>query len=264
MKAIFLKSLFVSLIVGFVAYEYLHLPDVSLLKKNSPRTTALMELRDHEYREKGLRPQRQHIWVSYDAISEHLKKAILISEDAAFYTHKGVDIAELKEAIKEDWEKGKFKRGGSTITMQLARNLYLDPSKNPLRKLKEIVIAWQLEQALTKKRIFEIYLNVIEWGYGIYGAEAASQYYFSKHASNLDFEEAATLAALLPSPRNPREKGLLRRRDLILTRMAQIGYIGEEQSRRAKGVPLFHREEKESEQIPQLDNPLSAPEALMP
>ena len=264
MKAIFLKSLFVSLIVGLVAYGYLHLPDVSLLKKNNPRATALMELRDHEYREKGWRPQRQHIWVSYEAISEHLKKAIIISEDAAFFTHKGVDIAELKESIKEDWEEGKFKRGGSTITMQLAKNLYLDPSKNPLRKLKEIVIAWQLEQALSKKRIFEIYLNVIEWGTGIYGAEAAARHYFSKPAADLDFEEAATLAALLPSPRNPREKGLLHRRDLILTRMAQIGYIGEEQFRRAKSVPLFHREEKESGQIPQPDNPLSAPEASMP
>ena len=264
MKAVFLKSLFVSLIVGLVAYEYLHLPDVSLLKRHNPRTTALMELRDEEYREKGLKPLRQQVWVSYDAVSEHLKKAIIISEDAAFFTHKGVDIAELKEAIKEDWEKGKFKRGGSTITMQLARNLYLDPSKNPLRKLKEIVIAWQLEQALSKRRIFEIYLNVIEWGQGIYGAEAAARHYFSKPASDLDPEEAATLAGLLPSPRNPREKGLLQRRDLILTRMAQIGYIGEEQFRRAKSVPLFHKEEKDSGQTPQPDNPLSAPEASMP
>ena len=243
MKAIFLKSLFVSLIVGLVAYEYLHLPDVSLLKKNNPRTTALMELRDHEYREKGLRPQRQHIWVSYDALSEHLKKAIIISEDAAFFAHKGIDIAELKEAIKEDWEKGKFKRGGSTITMQLAKNLYLDPSKNPLRKLQEIIIAWQLEQALSKKRIFEIYLNVIEWGNGIYGAEAAARHYFSKAASDLGPEEAATLAALLPSPRNPRGKGLLQRRNLILTRMFQTGYIGEEEFKHAKDQPLFEKEE---------------------
>lgn len=165
-------------------------------------------------------------------------------EDASFFSHKGVDLFELKEAVKEDWEKGKFKRGGGTIAMQLARNLYLSPSKNPLRKLREIVIALQLEQALSKRRIFEIYLNVVEWGRGIYGAEAAARIYFSKPASALDPEEAATLAALLPSPRNPREKGLLNRRNLILTRMAQIGYIGEEEFNRAKATSLFHKGER--------------------
>ncbi|MEK6601108.1 MAG: monofunctional biosynthetic peptidoglycan transglycosylase [Candidatus Binatota bacterium] len=236
-----LKSLLVSLFVGLAAYEYSGLPDVSLLRRKNPATTALIELRNKEYREKRLKPERQQIWVSYDALSENLKKAIILSEDASFFSHKGVDLFELKEAVKEDWEKGKFKRGGSTITMQLAKNLYLSPSKSPLRKLREIVIALQLEQALSKRRIFEIYLNVIEWGNGIYGAEAAARHYFSKPASDLDPEEAATLAALLPSPRNPGQEGLLYRRNLILTRMASTGFISAEELDQAKTRPLFYR-----------------------
>lgn len=253
MKGLLVKSFFVSLIVGLAAFEYWSLPDVAQLKKRNPRTTALMELRDEEYRQKGLQPLHQQIWVSYDAVSEHLKKAILLSEDASFFSHKGVDLFELKEAAKKDWEKGKLQRGGSTITMQLAKNLYLNPSKNPLRKLREIIIAWQLEQALSKRRIFELYLNVIEWGNGVYGAEAAARHYFSKVAADLDPEEAATLAALLPSPRNPREKGLLQRRDLILTRMFQVGYINEQELNRAKSAPLFHKGEEFSGPPPHSD-----------
>ena len=239
MKRLLIKTLVVSLIVGWLGYEYAQLPAVSPLKTKNPKTTALMELRDREYRQKGLKPVRRQLWVPYGAVSEHLKKAILLSEDAAFFSHGGVDLFELKEAAKEDWEKGRFKRGASTITMQLAKNLYLNPSKNPLRKVREIVIAWQLENALSKQRIFEIYLNVVEWGVGIYGVEAASRHYFSKPASDLNLAEAATLAALLPNPRNPREKGLLYRRNLILTRMARIGYIGEEELIQATAVPLF-------------------------
>lgn len=264
MKSLLLKSLLVTLLVGLPAYEYSRLPDVSLLKKKNPRTTALMELRAEEYRKNGLQSRRQQIWVSYDAVSEHLKKAIVISEDASFFSHKGVDLAELKEAMKEDWEKGKFKRGASTITMQLARNLYLNPSRNPLRKIREIIIAWQLEQALSKKRIFELYLNVVEWGYGIYGAEAAARHYFSKPASDLDPEEAATLAALLPSPRNPTEKGLLQRRDLILTRMLQVGHINEQELNRAKSTPLFHKGDAFSGLSPRSDPSTNSPAESLP
>ena len=264
MKGILVKSFFVSLIVGLAAFEYSSLPDVAPLKKRNPGTTALIELRNEEYRQKGLKPLRRQIWVSYDALSEHLKKAILISEDASFFSHKGVDLFELKESVKKDWEKGKFQRGGSTITMQLAKNLYLNPSKNPLRKLQEFIITWQLEQALSKRRIFELYLNVIEWGQGIYGAEAAARHYFSKAAADLDPEEAATLAALLPSPRNPREKGLRQRRDLILARLAQIGYIGEKEFNRAKNTPLWHKYESELNDSPGPERPEEAPEEPLP
>jgi monofunctional biosynthetic peptidoglycan transglycosylase len=200
-----------------------------------------MELREREYREKGIRLARQQFWVPYDAISEHLKKAVLISEDAAFFSHKGVDLNELREALKKDWETLSFSRGGSTITMQLAKNLYLNPSKNPLRKLKEIIIAHQLERDLSKRRIFEIYLNVVEWGRSIYGAEAASRFYFGKSAAALDPLEGATLAALLPSPRLAKERSILNRRNLILARLASVGYISGEEYQRARRTPLFQK-----------------------
>jgi monofunctional biosynthetic peptidoglycan transglycosylase len=253
MKSVLLKSLLLTALTGALAYFYYTLPDVSSLKTNNPKRTALMELRDREYRDKGIRAPRRHVWQPYGAISEHLKKAILVSEDASFFSHKGVDVVELKEALKEDWESGSFKRGGSTITMQLAKNLYLNPSKNPLRKLKEIIIAWQLEQALPKRRIFEIYLNVIEWGRNIYGVEAAARHYFGKSAANLDVLESATLAALIPSPRYSKEKGLLYRRNVILGRLASIGYLSRDEYERAKRAPLFQKIEEEVPFLPGSD-----------
>jgi monofunctional biosynthetic peptidoglycan transglycosylase len=241
MKRIFLKSLLVTAVVAAVAYLYATFPDVHALRTKNPKTTALMELRDQEYRQRGGKSPRQQIWVTYGAISEHLKRAVLISEDAAFFSHTGVDVKELQEALKKDWETGSFARGGSTITMQLAKNLYLNPSKNPLRKAKEIIIARQLEQALSKRRIFEIYLNVVEWGPNVYGAEAAARHYFNKPAANLDILEAATLAALLPSPRNSHEKSLIHRRNLILSRMAQVGYLTAEEFSRVKQMPIVKK-----------------------
>jgi monofunctional biosynthetic peptidoglycan transglycosylase len=246
MKKVIVKSLLLTLVIGALVYFYYSLPDVAPLRKQNPRSSALMELRDQEYRSKGIRIPRQQVWVPYSAISDHLKKAILTSEDAAFFSHKGVDVNELKEAIRADWESMSFKRGGSTITMQLAKNLYLNPSKNPLRKLKEIVIAWQLEQALTKRRIFEIYLNVVEFGRNIYGAEAAARHYFAKSAAALDPLEAATLAALLPSPRSSREKSILTRRNSILGRLSSVGHISKEEYARFKHVALFKRVESEA------------------
>src|SRR5918994_1471751 len=244
MKRVLAKSLLLSAIMAFLVYFYLALPNVSVLKNRNPQTSALMELRDRENRAKKLRISRQQIWVPYGRISDHLKKAVLLSEDASFFSHNGVDIGELKEAFKRDLETFSFRRGGSTITMQLAKNLYLNPAKNPLRKIKEIIIAWQLEQALSKTRIFEIYLNIVEWGRDIYGAEAASRYYFCKPAANLDPLEAATLAALLPSPRNSRERNILSRRNLILGRLAKVGYLSLEEYTRAKQVRLFQKVEE--------------------
>jgi monofunctional glycosyltransferase len=248
MKKVVLNSLLLAIVVAGLVYFYSTLPDVKTLKTKNPKSTAFMELRDQEYKRKGVKTSRQQIWLSYGAISEHLKKAVLISEDASFFSHGGIDIIELQEALKKDWATGSFARGGSTITMQLAKNLYLSPSKNPLRKMREIVIAWQLEQALPKRRIFEIYLNVVEWGLNVYGAEAASRHYFGKSAALIDVLEAATLAALLPSPRNAREKNLTYRRNLILNRLTAVGYISAEEFSRAKQTPLF----KKIEQAPGL------------
>ena len=253
MTKVLFRSLVLTAAVGSFVYFYTSLPDVSLLKSRNPKTSALMELRAEEYKKMGIHIPRQQIWVPYGAISEPLKKAILVSEDASFFSHKGVDVFELKEALKKDWETGSFKRGGSTITMQLARNLYLNPSKNPLRKAKEIIIAQQLEQALSKRRIFEIYLNVVEFGRNIYGAEAAARHYFGKSAANLDPLEAATLAALLPSPVNSREKSLIYRRNRILGRLASVGYLSAEEYNRAKAASLFKKIEEAPPPLPQED-----------
>jgi len=241
MKSVLLRSLLLTAVVACFVYFYATLPNVKDLRMKNPKSTALMELRDQEYRPAGGKISRNHIWVSYGAISEHLKKAVLISEDAAFFSHTGVDVKELQHALKKDWETGSFARGGSTITMQLAKNLYLNPTKNPLRKAKEIVIAWQLEQALSKRRIFEIYLNVVEWGQNLYGAEAAARHYFAKSAADLDIHEAATLAALLPNPRSLHASNLTYRRNLTLSRMAEIGYISGAELNRAKQSPLFSK-----------------------
>ena len=243
------KSLLLAAIVASLIYFYLALPNVSLLKNSNPRTSALMELRDQENRDKKLRVSRQQIWVPYGRISDHLKKAVLLSEDASFFSHNGVDIGELKEAFKRDLATFSFKRGGSTITMQLAKNLYLNPAKNPLRKMKEIIIAWQLEQTLSKTRIFEIYLNIVEWGRNIYGAEAGSRHYFGKSAAILNPLEAATLVALLPSPRTTREKNVLERRNLVLARLAKVGHISKEEYQRIKEIPLFHKAEERTPRL---------------
>ncbi len=211
---------------GCFGYIYLTLPDVTLLQKTNPPVTSFMELRAEEARAHGLSPRRVQRWVPYGRISGSLKRAVLVAEDDAFWQHDGIDVQQIKESLERDWAKGKLQRGGSTITQQLAKNLYLSPSKDPLRKLRELLIARRLEAALTKTRIFELYLNVIEWGDGIYGAEAASRAYFHKPAAALDADESALLAACIINPRliNPGREtpGLLKRQHLILSRMGIV------------------------------------------
>jgi monofunctional glycosyltransferase len=209
-----------------LVYSYLTLPDVRQLATSNPTTTAFIELRADEAREKGLKPRRVQRWVGYSHVSPELKRAVLVAEDDAFFQHEGVDLAQLQESLEIDWAKGRFTRGASTITQQLAKNLYLSPSKNPLRKLRELIIARRLEAELKKARILELYMNVIEWGDGIYGAEAAAQTYFRSPAAELDPNEAALLAGAIINPRllNPaRPTGrLLRRQQLILRRMGLV------------------------------------------
>ena len=214
--------------IGFalLAYVYLTLPDVRPLKTANPTTTAFMALRDREALAAGRTPRRVQRWVSYGRISPDLKRAVLVAEDDAFWQHEGVDFEQLQESFEVDWARRRFSRGGSTITQQLAKNLYLSPSKNPLRKLRELVIARRLEAELKKARIFELYLNVIEWGDGVYGIESASRACFGKSAAELGPSEAALLAAAIVNPRvlNPaRPTGrLLRRQQLILRRMGAV------------------------------------------
>lgn len=210
----------------YLSYLYLSLPDVRVLATANPPTTAFIELRAREARAAGKTPRRVQRWVRYERISNNLRRAVLVAEDSAFWDHDGVDVEQLKESIEQSMEKGKQLRGGSTITQQLAKNLYLSPSRNPVRKLRELLIARKLEASLTKRRILEIYLNVIEWGDGLYGAEAAARTYFGTSAAGLSAEQAALLAGAVINPRvhsparpTPR---LRRRQQLILRRMGAI------------------------------------------
>ena len=206
-----------------IAYVYLTLPDVRGLARANPKKTAFMELREREAAQRG-RPQRHYqIWVPYTRISPSLKRAVLVAEDDAFWQHQGIDMEQLKISIRNDIAKGQAIRGGSTITQQLAKNLYLSPSRDPVRKLRELIIARRMEAALSKGRIFEIYLNVIEWGEGIWGAEAAARSYFGTSASALSPDQAALLAGAIINPRvyspaHPNAR-LLRRQRIILSRM---------------------------------------------
>ena len=152
-----------------------------------------------------------------------LKRAVIVTEDAAFFDHDGIDLNEIKASLEKNWEDGQFLRGASTITQQLAKNLYLSPSRNPMRKVTELLITRRLEAALSKQRIFEIYLNMIEWGDGIFGCEAAARAYFGKSCASLDVPEAALMAGAIINPRehNPAKptRRLLRRQQIILRRM---------------------------------------------
>ena len=186
---------------------YMVYPDVARLKKENPKKTSFMEYREEEWRKKGKKVRIQKKWVSLGQISPYIMKAVIIAEDDKFWSHKGFDLDAIQKAIEKDIEKGKFKLGGSTISQQLVKNLYLTPSKNPLRKAKEAIITWRLEKALNKRRILELYLNVVEWGEGIFGIEAAAQHHYGKPAIALSPQEAARLAAVLPNPRRYRPTG---------------------------------------------------------
>jgi monofunctional biosynthetic peptidoglycan transglycosylase len=221
----FLRGLVVaaSLAFVYVAYVYLTLPDVRALASQNPGTTAFIELRKRGAQEAGRSLTIRQRWVPYTQISSNLRRAVIVAEDAAFFDHDGIDLKELRASLEHNWEEGRFERGASTITQQLAKNLYLSPSRNPVRKLKELLITRRLEAALTKRRILEIYLNVIEWGDGIFGAEAAARAYFGKPASALAPDEAALLAGAIINPRehNPARPTarLLRRQQIIARRM---------------------------------------------
>ena len=208
------------------------LPDVSEFKKKNPTETSFMLIKERQARVQGKKLGRRMTWTGWYGISENLKHAVLVAEDDGFYRHKGVDWESTKKALETDWKKKRLAKGGSTITQQVARNLYLSPSKNPLRKIKEILIARRLEKELGKRRIFEIYLNIAEWGKGIYGAQAAAEAYFGKSAADLTPEEAAALAAALPSPRRYNPTGgtrfMERQKNRIVGRMRASGYLPDE------------------------------------
>ena len=249
--------------VVWLGYEFLTFPNIAKLKTENPATTSMIEYRAAEAKKDGKEPKRQQIWVPIDKISPNLQRAVLAGEDTNFLTHHGFDWDAIqkswedaqKEAEKEAKEEGdndpndwqlpnldkdsiidsiltslgypktsNFKRGASTITQQLAKNLYLSEERSFTRKIREYIITRSLESNLSKRRILEIYLNVIEWGDGIYGAEAASRFYFKKSAADLSPQEAAYLSAMIPSPLNvfnPQKnpKRVTRRQKVILRGM---------------------------------------------
>jgi monofunctional glycosyltransferase len=233
------------IVVGTLAFEGIMFVRVFLLRSRNPASTSLIDTRIREAEAKGQQPKREQIWVPLDQISANLQRAVLAGEDTNFFTHGGFDY----EAIQKAWEQAQrqtareakeegenddwlpslpeFKRGGSTISQQLAKNLYLSSQRTLLRKGQEAALTVMLERTLTKRRILEIYLNVIEWGDGVYGAEAASRRYFRKPASALNANEAAYLSAMIPNPRtvfnplnNPRR--VARRQRIIMRGMPHI------------------------------------------
>lgn len=216
------------------AWYLTDLPDTTPLKDANPTAWAIRTYREEQVRKKGGKPQSMAEWRNMDDISAHLWHAVVLSEDDTFFFHNGFDVQQVKNAARINWERKKFAFGASTITQQLARTLYLSPDKNLFRKVKEALITRKLEQGLKKKRILELYLNTVEWGPNVYGAEAAAQFYFKKSAWELSPNEAIALASILPSPRkwNPhKEDGFMGKRKAILyDRMVRANYLEPEVS----------------------------------
>jgi monofunctional glycosyltransferase len=189
----------------------------------NPSTSSFMEQRLEALQEKNPRAKLRHKWVPYSRISLNLKRALVAAEDANFMEHEGFDWDAIQSAYEKNLKQGKIVAGGSTISQQLAKNLFLSGRRSSLRKLEEAVITVMIEWVMKKERIFEIYLNIIEWGNNVYGAEAAARYYFNTSAANLDAWEAARLAAMVPKPRyydrNRNTPWLDRKTNLILGRM---------------------------------------------
>jgi monofunctional glycosyltransferase len=215
-----------------VAAYFLLVPDFSRWKKENPNRTSFMKYREKEWAEKRSSHRIQQAWVSLGRISPHLVKAVLIAEDDKFWKHEGFDFESIQKAIEKDLQAGRFKFGGSTISQQLSRNLYLSPEKSLLRKAAEAILTWKMERTLSKKRILEIYLNVVEWGEGIFGAEAAARHHFGKSARDLSSQEASRLAAVLPNPRryNPagEQKYVVKRARSIHSIMVKRGVVAPE------------------------------------
>jgi monofunctional biosynthetic peptidoglycan transglycosylase len=227
-----LKKLFWTAVLAALAVPLWYLadlPDTRVLQKQNPKTSAIRIYREEQIRDKGGTPHSLMRWRGLDQISPNLTHAVVLSEDDTFFQHHGFDFEQLKRAVQINWERKRFAFGASTITQQLARTLYLSSRKSLLRKAKEALITRRLEKTLSKKRILELYLNVVEWGPQVYGAEAASEHFFNKPASELTPDEAIALAVILPSPRrwNPLsdKKFIFQRKNALYDQMVAAHYI---------------------------------------
>ncbi len=216
-------------LAAFAAHEILTWPDVARLARHNPPTTSFIERYKARERREGRVPHVEQTWVPYDRISPDLKCALLVSEDINFFSDNGFDVPEMEDALKEAWKKHEFPRGASTLTQQLAKNLWLSPSRNPWRKIKEALLTIQLERDLGKRRILELYLNVVEFGPGIYGAEAGAEAYFGTSCDRLTRRQAAELVAGLPAPDRwhpgTRSRAARRRTAIILRRMEKARFV---------------------------------------
>ena len=223
-----LKRLLIGLLGLLLLYQLWLFGWVLWWRQANPDTTRFMEIRLGELQAKDPRAQLKKQWVAYGKISNQLKRALIVAEDDLFVHHEGFDWDGMQKAIEKNRKKGKLVAGGSTISQQLAKNLFLTPSKTPWRKAQEALVTLMIEAVWSKQRIFEVYLNVIEWGNGVFGAEAAARHYYGIAAAQLSAEQAARLAAMVPSPRfydrNRNAPGLAAKARVILARMpsAQI------------------------------------------
>jgi monofunctional glycosyltransferase len=208
--------------------------EVRALARSNPGRTSVMRQREEEARQAKRMPRTAQVWVPLSRVSRHLVHAVLAAEDQKFFGHEGVDWEAIEKAVEEDRRGLRFGRGGSTITQQLAKNLFFTTDRSFVRKAREVIVARWLEEDLGKRRILELYLNVIEWGDGLYGAQAAAQRYYGKPASALDAAEAAGLAAMIPNPRriNPRVNAArhARAQRRVLWLMRGAGYLGRDAS----------------------------------
>jgi monofunctional biosynthetic peptidoglycan transglycosylase len=215
-----------ALALAFVAAQLWFFGNVLYLSYYDPGSTAFMESRLEALRAKNPRAQLRRTWVPYERISEQLKRAVVAAEDAKFLDHEGFDWEAIQKAMTKNEQRGKVVAGASTISQQVAKNLFLSGERSWLRKGQEAIITWMMERTLSKRRILELYLNVAEWGEGVFGAEAAARYHFGVPASALGTEQAAYLAAVLPSPRRyERAKVtpyIAGRVDTILARMEKV------------------------------------------
>jgi monofunctional biosynthetic peptidoglycan transglycosylase len=224
-RLLWLFLFFLGCFVLYTLYSLFSVPSLCDLAKENPKTTAFIEERKDEWVDKGSKRKIYKVWVPLSRISANMRRAVIIAEDPNFYSHKGLDFFAIKLAFRRNWEERAIGVGGSTITQQLVKNLYLSSSRNPLRKYREAILALRLERCVKKNRILEIYLNVIEWGESTYGVEAAARRYYGKSAASLSSSEAALLAAMIPNPKvyNPlkKSKALYKRQSRILRRMGQ-------------------------------------------
>jgi monofunctional glycosyltransferase len=261
---------FLLLIAAFVVYVVISIPyfGVFALGSENPRETALMRQRIAEAEDNGKLLKITQTWIPIGRIPKHVLDCIIVAEDGSFYEHGGIDWFEVQESLEKNLEEGRAARGASTITQQLAKNLFLSTSKDPLRKLREVIITLLMERTLEKRRILELYVNLIEWGPGVFGIEAASRTYFGKSASQLSLDEASRLAAVIPSPLRHRpdtdSRYVLRRKAIVLGRLTarrQVPVLEQEEGTAAPNEQLPQRRDTGATPAPQAEP--SAPPARL-